>query len=132
MTYRDPSTGSERDLWGPGASGFLTYTPGGRMSAVLAAASRTLPSQGSDSTSSPCAEEATLFRTSVAYAGRFSVTDTGVVHHVEVASDPTLVGKDQLRFVSFDGKRIVVTGPPLQTVGDPGQKVLRLVWERVE
>ena len=130
MTTRDPSTGKESDLWGKGPIGFLTYTPGGRMSAVIAAASRKISADSVDHAS--LEEQAELLRSCFAYAGRYSLTETGVIHHVEVASDPTWIGKDQTRFVRFEGKRIVVSGPPLQTVSDSNPKVLQLVWERVE
>jgi hypothetical protein len=48
MTYVDGSTGKEIDLWGAGPIGFLTYTPGGRMSAVLAAAGRKTSAKSAD------------------------------------------------------------------------------------
>ncbi|MBP1746879.1 MAG: hypothetical protein H6Q54_1494 [Deltaproteobacteria bacterium] len=130
MTYRDQSTGKEVDLWGKGPIGFLTYTPGGRMSAVIAAASRKITAESADQAS--VEEQAMLFRSCFAYAGTYSLTDTGVIHHVKVASDPTWIGKDQTRFVHFEGKRLVISGPPLQPVSDPNPKVLQLVWERVE
>jgi hypothetical protein len=130
MTYRDQSTGKEKDLWGKGPIGLLTYTSGGRMSAVIAAASRKISTEGANQ--APREEQAMLFRTSIAYAGAYSLTDTGVVHHVEVASDPTWIGMDQTRFVRFEEERLIVTGPPLQTVSDPNPQVLQLVWERVE
>ena len=130
MMYLDQSTGKGKDLWGKGPIGFLTYTPEGRMSAVISAASRNISTENANQ--APSEEQAMLFRTSVAYAGTYSLTDTGVIHHVEVASDPTWTGKDQVRFVRFEGKRLIVTGPPLQTVSDPNPQVLQLVWERVE
>ena len=130
MTFKDQATGKETDLWGKGPIGFLTYTPGGRMSAVIAAAERKITAQSADSAS--VEEQASLFRSSFAYAGTYTLTGTGVIHHVEVASDPSWIGKDQTRFVRVDGNRIVVTGPPLKTVSDPNPKVLQLVWERVE
>lgn len=130
MTYVDQATGKEKDLWRKGPIGFLTYTPGGRMSAIIAAASRKITAKSADQAS--VEEQAELFRSCFAYAGTYRLTDTGVIHQVEVASDPTWIGKDQTRFVRFDGKRIVITGPPLQTVSDPSPKVLQLVWERVE
>jgi hypothetical protein len=130
MTYRDKSTGKEEDLWGKGPIGFLTYTPEGRMNAVIAAASRKVTTESVDQ--APLEEQAMLFRSCIAYAGTYSMTETGVIHHVEVASDPTWIGKDQTRFVHFEGKRLVITGPPLQTVSDPTPRVLQLVWERVE
>ena len=73
-----------------------------------------------------------LLRTSFAYAGTYSLIHAGVIHHVEVATDPTWIGKDQTRFVHFEGERLIVTGPPLQTVSDPNPQVVQLVWERVE
>lgn len=100
------------------------------MSAVIAAASRKITADNADQASSE--EQATLFRSCFAYAGTYRLTDQGVIHHVEVASDPTWIGKDQTRFVHFEGKRVVISGPPLQTVSDPNPKVLQLVWERVE
>ena len=72
-----------------------------------------------------------LFTTSIAYAGSYGLTDIGMVHHVEVASDPTLAGQDQVRFASLDGDTLVVTGPPQQTVSDPDPTELHLVWERI-
>lgn len=130
MTYRDEASGKETDLWGKGPIGFLTYTPEGRMSAVISAASRKITAESADLASPE--EQALLFRSCFAYAGTFTPTDSGVMHHVEVASDPAWVGKDQTRYVRFEGERLIVTGPPLQTVSDPNPKVLKLVWERVE
>lgn len=130
MTYRDETTGLETDLWGKGPVGFLTYTSGGRMSAVIVAASRSVSTPSVDQ--APAVEQAMLFRSSIAYAGTYSLTDTGVIHHVEAASDPTLTGQDQVRFVKLDGRRLTVTGPPMRTVSAPNPVVLQLVWERIE
>jgi hypothetical protein len=73
-----------------------------------------------------------LFRSSFAYAGAYSLTSTGVIHHVEVASDPTWIGKDQIRLVRYAEDKLIITGPPLATVSDPHPKVLELVWKRIE
>lgn len=130
MTYKDQSTGKEVDFWGKGPIGFLTYTRSGRMSAVIAAPSRKVSAPSAEQASID--EQAVLYRSFVAYAGTYSLTDVGVIHHVEVASDPTWVGKDQIRFVQYKGKRLVISGPPIQTISDPNPRVLQLVWERVE
>lgn len=130
MTYRDPATGRETDLWGKAPLGFLTYTPGGRMCAVIAASSRKIVEESAEKATE--AEQAMLFRTSFSYAGSWRMTNEGLVHRVEVASDPTWVGKDQIRYFRYEAKKLIITGPPLQTVGDPTPRVLQLVWERVE
>jgi hypothetical protein len=130
MTYRDEATGEAADLWGRDPTGLLTYTPGGRMSATIVAASRSVSTEHADQ--APSEEQAALFRGLIAYAGTYARTDAGVVHHVEISSDPTLTGTDQSRAVRLEGERLVVTGPPIQTVSDPRPRVLTLVWERVE
>jgi len=111
MTLRDQATGEETDLWGTGPIGFLSYTRGGRMSAVIAAADGTH---------------------SVAYAGTYSPTGAGVVHHVEVATELSWVGTDQPRSVRVDGDRLTVSGLPPDAVDDSSSRTLVLVWERVE
>jgi hypothetical protein len=130
MTTVDGATGKEADLWGRGPVGFLTYTPGGRMSAVITAAGRKAPAKGSDGATPE--EQAALFRSCIAYAGTYTVTESGVVHHVQVSTDPTWAGTDQVRFTRLEGDRLTITGPPVATVDGPGSKVLKLVWERVE
>ena len=130
MTYVEEATGKETDLWGKGPVGFLTYTAGGRMSAVIAAADRKISSKSADQATPE--EQAALFRSAFAYAGTYTLTQEGVVHHVEVATDPSWIGQDQVRFTRLDGKRLTVTGPPIQPVDGSGPKVLKLVWEKVE
>jgi hypothetical protein len=129
MRRIDRSTGVQTDLWGACPVGLLTYTADGRMSAVITSASRSISAD--TASDAPINEQAMLFRTSIAYAGSYSPTDSGMVHHVEVASDPALVGQDQIRFASLAGDTLVVTGPPLQTVSDPNPAVMQLVWERI-
>ncbi len=130
MTDRDATTGAESDLWGARPIGFLTYTASGRMSAVITAASRKL--SAASVAEAPLEEQAALMRSAIAYAGTYRLTDTGVTHRVEVATDPSLMGKDQIRYTKFEGKRLTVTGPPIRTVGAPNPMVLQLVWERIE
>ena len=130
MTYLDESTGKETNLWGKDPLGFLTYTAGGRMSAVITAGGRTIAAKSAEQATPE--EQAALFRTCIAYAGTYSPTEGGVVHRVQVCTDPTWVGKDQVRFTRLEGDRLTITGPPIATVDGPGPKVLKLVWERVE
>jgi hypothetical protein len=130
MTYKDATTGAESDLWGARPIGFLTYTASGRMSAVITAASRKLST--ASVAEAPLEEQAALMRSTVAYAGTYRLTDTGVTHQVEVATDPGLMGKDQIRYTKFEGKQLTVTGPPIRTVGTPNPMVLQLVWDRIE
>ena len=130
MTYRDESTGMETDLWGKDPIGFLSYTHGGRMSAVITARNLKIAAQTAGEAS--IEEQAKLFRNSFGYAGSYTLTKDRIVHHVEVATDPTWVGQDQVRFPRFDGNRLIITGEPIRTAGDPTPRVLQLIWERIE
>jgi hypothetical protein len=129
MVSRDEATGEETQLWGEAPIGFLTYTDDGRMSAVVAAARRPISTDSAGAAS--IEEQAMLFRRSVAYAGRYSLTGDGVTHHVEVAADPTWIGKDQHRFTRFEGERLIITTPSIPTAAAPSSLVFVLVWERV-
>jgi hypothetical protein len=129
MGSRDEVTADETQVWEDGALGFLTYTEDGRMSAVLAAARRAISTHsGGDA---PIEEQAMLFRRSVAYAGRYTVSAGAVIHHVEVAGDPTWIGKDQKRFMRFEGERLILTTPSISTPLAPNPRVFTLAWEKI-
>jgi len=130
MIIRDEATGEETKVWGDAPIGFLTYTSDGRMSAVLAAAQRPISSKSAGD--APVEEQAMLFRQSGAYAGTYTESTDRVVHHVEVSADPTWIGTDQLRFIRFDGKKLILTTPSIPTNLTPNPRVFVLAWERVE
>jgi hypothetical protein len=128
MIASDQATGHEVHPWGEAPVGRLTYTGDGRMSAVLAAAARTIST--ASASNAPIEEQAQLFRKLVAYAGRYTVTAEEVVHHVEVAADPTWIGKDERRFIRLDGDRLLLTTPPMTTSFASTPQVFTLVWDR--
>jgi len=130
MTSRDDATGKETHIWGEGPIGFLSYTAGGRMSAVLAAADRKISTETAGRATVD--EQAMLFRNSFGYAGTYTLTVDGVIHHVEVAADPTWIGKDQRRFTRIEGNTLIITTPPIRSVASSNPQVFSLVWERVE
>ena len=67
MKSRDTITGIESNTWGENPLGFITYTAGGRMSAILTNANRSISADSAGSAS--IEEQAMLFRNSFAYAG---------------------------------------------------------------
>jgi hypothetical protein len=64
--------------FGPHPSGFLTFTPGGRMS-FIAADDQRRPLSVLDRVTAPAEERAEAFATIVAYAGSYTLTGDKVV-----------------------------------------------------
>jgi hypothetical protein len=114
-----------RHPFGPNAVGILIYAANGTMAGQLMRPGRTSFSsatitRGSDA---ELVEAATGY---VAYAGTYSVNDTGdtVTHHVTMSLFPNLVRTDQHRGVVFDGEHLELRTPP-----DAG-RVMILRWQR--
>ena len=126
---QDVETGTVTRPWGDAPVGFLTYTRGGRMSAVLTAGQR---QSESGSAEQRIQARAQLFATQTAYAGTYTLTSDGVVHHVEVASFPDWVGRDQVRYATLDGNTLTIKTPPLPRLPDLRMQIFTLIWRRVE
>ena len=74
-------------------------------------------------------EKAEAFSTFLAYAGRYTLKEDRVIHHVEVSSLQNWVNTDLVRLIQFQGDRIVLRTPP--TASNGKIKTWELVWERV-
>jgi hypothetical protein len=64
----------------------------------------------------------------VSYAGRYTVRDDTVVHHIEVSLFPNWVGVSQERMFTLEGSRLTLS-TQLMLVGGR-QLSTHLVWER--
>ena len=114
--------------FGAGATGFLIYTPEGRMSAMISHGGRKPLSQA-DRIAAPAAERAEAFATFFSYGGRYSIDGDKVIHHVEISSVQNWVNTDLVRLIRFDGDRITLRTPPLPVGGVP--RTTELVFERI-
>jgi hypothetical protein len=74
-----------KSVLGPHPSGLVTYTPDGRMMAIISDDGRK-PLSVADRVAAPAEERAEAYSNFMAYAGRYTFTCDKVVHHVEVAS----------------------------------------------
>jgi len=120
-------TGETTPLWGARPSGTLIYTAEGRMSALVLADGRKAPA-----TAMPTEAEAlSLFKSMVAYAGRYTIEPARVIHHVEQSWNQAWTGTDVVRFYKFDGSRLTLTTAPAPNPRDGKLSVSTLVWERI-
>ena len=127
-TIEYPASGRVTQPFGAVPEGLLMYVADGHMSAAIqrpgrARLTRADPNAVSD------AEKAAAFAGYLHYSGTWSVVDGHVVHAVEVAMNPNLVGTRQVRHVALQGDRLELGAEePLEA---PGQvRRHRIVWRR--
>jgi hypothetical protein len=80
-------------------------------------------------TRSPQEEQAEAFNTFLAYAGRYTLGDDKITHHVEISSIQNYVNKDMVRSFKLEGDRITLTTPPMAVNGKI--QTIELIWQRL-
>jgi hypothetical protein len=110
--------------YGTGPTGLLTYFEDGRMTSLISYGGRK-PLRAIPQVE----EQAEAFKTFLAYAGRYTLSQEKVIHHVEICSIQNYVGKDLARDVKFQGDRIVLTTPP--TLVNGSIQSIELTWQRL-
>ena len=130
ITTETTDTGEVAQPYGQHPHGRLAYTPGGHMMATLTSEGR--KQIGANRFVGSVEDQAEAYKTMSAYAGTYTVTDTGVVHHVEVASIESWVGSDQERFTKLEGDTLIIKSPSLFSPPDGKRRVITLVWQRIE
>ncbi len=96
------TAGGDKDdaPFGSSPTGFLSYTSDGRVNVIISHDGRKLLSVA-DRIAAPPEQRAEAFATFFAYAGRYTVNDDKVTHHVEAASVQNWVGTDLIRVLRF-------------------------------
>jgi hypothetical protein len=125
-------SGRETRPLGMEPDGLLTYTADGFMFAMLMAPGRQRHATD-DPMGSTQAEAQASMAGFHAYSGRYRLepNEPVVIHSVEMALLPNMIGTEQRRFYRFEGEgRMVLRTPPITRKGAHG--IAELVWERVE
>jgi Lipocalin-like domain len=74
-------------------------------------------------------EQAEAFKTFLAYAGRYTLRDDQVTHHVEVSSIQNYANRDMVRTIRFAGDEITLVTPPMAVNGEI--QTVALTWRRL-
>ena len=112
---RDRSGNQLPAPYGGKGMGRVTFNAEGRMMAVNCDGRPLLP---------PGAERAYS-----SYCGNYNFDGARLVTRVDASSDPTRLGSDQVREVSFDGELMILRPPPRQT--GTGEEYRELTWQRI-
>jgi hypothetical protein len=122
------ATGEIRNPQGIAPLGFLTYGEDGRMSVIIVDTSRPKPADLSKLTD---AERVTLFRTMVAYSGRYSVEGSKITHHVDVSWNEAWTGTRQIRQVRLENDILYITSDPQPSGVDGKVAITELKWKKL-
>jgi hypothetical protein len=120
-------TGEIKDAFGKDPNGYIMYGMDGRMLVLITSAGRPKPSIA-DMTDQ---DRAVQYRTLNAYGGTYTFHDDWIEHHIDIATNESRVGTNEVRDVKRDGDRLIYTTKPQPFPGDGKISVITLVWERV-
>ncbi|HMK81309.1 MAG TPA: lipocalin-like domain-containing protein [Xanthobacteraceae bacterium] len=120
-------SGQSTHFLGAQPRGYLTYSPEGRMLALITHADRKAPAAARAS----AAEAEALFRSMVSYGGTFTVAGDVVTHHVDISWNQSFTGGDQRRQFVLDGDRLILSTPQSPDPVDGKPSVRRMTWQRV-
>ena len=120
-------SGERTHFLGAQPRGYLTYSPEGRMLALITHTDRKAPA---GPRASPAEAEA-LFRSMVSYGGTFTVAGEVVTHHVDISWNQSFTGGDQKRHFTLDGDRLILSTPQSPDPVDGKLSVRRMTWTRV-
>jgi hypothetical protein len=123
----DPASRAVTYPWGEKPSGTFVFTADGHVAVVITAQGRQPAVRGEEGF---VEKRARLFETTTAYAGTYVVRGDAMSVHVEVASDPDLVGKDLGREIRIDGDALTVRTQPMKSMADGKMYVYALAWKR--
>lgn len=120
------ATGAREPARGNQPSGYITFTPEGRMLVLITNEGRTAPANDQD--------RAALFQSMVAYAGTYRADPGSWTTRVEVAANPALVGTEQRRSFRLDGNLLQEMTDVMQWPAHPDRGPVRflITYRRVD
>jgi lipocalin-like protein len=124
VVYEDAQSKERTPVLGEHPRGRQIATADGRWLALVTADGRKVPQTD--------AERAQALRTMIAYTGRYRVEGGKVITRVEAAWNEAWVGGDQVRFIRFEGDRLLHIESPPMPHPNVGGRVVRVIvtWER--
>jgi len=122
-------SGVKSEVMGPRPSGYINYSPDGRMIVVIVGSDRKKP-VGPIATPD---EAQALIRSMLAYAGTYTVDSEAktVTHHIDISWDQSRTGESHVRTYELAGRRLTLTTQPSKDPATGRKTVRTLVWERM-
>ena len=113
------ATREREPVVGKNPTGYILFTPEGRMMVVNTGEGRKPASTDQD--------RAELFKSLVAYTGMYRVEGDKWITKVDVAANPAWVGTEQTRFLRVEGDRLQESTPVMQWAARPEKGKVRFI-----
>lgn len=114
------------DVYGDKPDGVITYSPDGRMVALITHAGRARM-QG-DRQAAPAEERAEAYSSCISYGGTYTVEADRVIHHVDISTYQNWVGTDLVRLYERGPDSLTLRTIPQMQNGR--MTVMLLAWKR--
>jgi hypothetical protein len=120
------ATGERQDFWGKNPTGYIIFTPEGRMMVMVTGEGRKPATTDQD--------RAGLLKSLTAYTGMYRIEGDKWITKVDVASSPERIGTEQPRFFKIDGDRLQESTPYMQWASQPEKGMARFIitYERAK
>ncbi|MCW5744662.1 MAG: lipocalin-like domain-containing protein [Alphaproteobacteria bacterium] len=126
LTEQDLVTGTVRHPMGDRPSALVIYTADGHVATIFTATDRTAPA-GPQPTD---ADAARLYRSIVAFAGRYRLDGEQLVYHPEISWNESWNGTSQTRLFEVSGDRLRVRSVPMPSTLTGASMVMTMEWQR--
>jgi hypothetical protein len=123
------ATGETEDSYGSNPNGFVTYGGDGRMMVLIVRTDRIKPESLERMTDQ---QRADLFRSMLAYAGRYEIHGDTIAHHIDASWNELWTGTTVVRDVKKEGDRLIYTTKPAPFSRDGKVSITKLVWEKLK
>jgi len=128
METEDLETGQKHNLLGVHPSGYLSYGPDCRMSAILVKESR----EGPAALVPTDPESIELYHGLIAYAGSYAIDGYKITHHIEASWNQAWTGTTQISQFNIEGKSLFIRTGPSKSPMTGKQSSTVFIWVRVE
>jgi hypothetical protein len=119
----DVQTKQRVNPYGERPTGAIAFTPEGRFFGMITAEGRKAPQTPE--------EQAAVYRTMIAYTGKWRLDGDRFITKVDVAWDPAWVGTDRVRFWRVEGNKLFASAPPIPNPNVAGGMLIATaVWEK--
>ena len=121
-------TGEVRQGRGKAPNGYVSFTPDGRVTGVIANEKRPKPESVAKMTDQQRIE---LFNTMNAYAGTYKLNGNKLTYHLDFTHNE-VAERASAREIKIEGRKLTMVNEPARATADGKMVITTTVWERVQ